>query len=83
MNENKIGIGTSLTQGWKGILHWRFVHCTVRPLKMRQSHCLETSGANHPLRRRYTPEEQRPQLHCCDSLKTHRINFPVLMCFQK
>ena len=49
--------------------HWDS-SCTFSPLKMRPPCCVETSGANHSVPRCRIPEEGRPQLRHCGSLKT-------------
>jgi len=35
--------------------------------------CLKTRGTNHPVTQVHLSEENRPQLHCCKSLKTSQL----------
>jgi hypothetical protein len=38
----------------------------------RQYNGLKMLGTDHPMMQRHIPEEQRPELTCCESLKTHK-----------
>jgi hypothetical protein len=48
-----------------GLVRWTFLL-----LKVRTICCLETSGTDYPVTRRYVPEECNPHLNCCKNLKT-------------
>jgi len=43
--------------------------CTFRPLEVRPSRCPNTSDTNHSVTRFHNPEERRPQVQRCVSLK--------------
>jgi hypothetical protein len=48
------------------------------PVASRQQSGLVTLRSNHLVRRHHIPEEQRLQLHCCKSLKSHKWKTQLL-----